>query len=178
ISKLSENQAMYQFISGYTSKVAGTEAGITEPVTAFSACYGAPFLPLHPTKYAEMLGERITKYKANVWLINTGITGGPYGVGKRMSLTYTRALITAALNGKLSNSGYETLPIFNLEIPTSCPSVPYEILNPRNTWKDKAAYDEKANQLAKAFNKNFEKFESEASEAILSAAPHVTEVAE
>ncbi|MEZ5003567.1 MAG: phosphoenolpyruvate carboxykinase (ATP) [Chitinophagales bacterium] len=178
ISKLSENQAMYQFISGYTSKVAGTEAGITEPVTAFSACYGAPFLPLHPTKYAEMLGERITKYKANVWLINTGITGGPYGVGKRMSLTYTRALITAALNGKLSNSGYETLPIFNLEIPTSCPSVPYEILNPRNTWKDKAAYDEKANQLAKAFNKNFEKFESEASEAILSAAPQVTEVAE
>ncbi len=177
IAKLDENQAMYQFISGYTSKVAGTEAGITEPVTAFSACYGAPFLPLHPTKYAEMLGERISKYKANVWLINTGMTGGAYGTGKRMSLKYTRALITAALNGKLNNSGYETLPIFNLEIPTSCPNVPYEILNPRNTWEDKADYDAKAKQLASEFQRNFAQFESEASEAILSAAPSVSEIA-
>lgn len=173
ISKLNRNQAMYQFISGYTSKVAGTEAGITEPVTAFSACYGAPFLPLHPTKYAEMLGEKIEKYDANVWLINTGITGGRYGVGERMSLKYTRALITAALTGKLNNTGYETLPIFNLEIPTSCPNVPYEILNPRNTWANKDEYDATASILSKEFNKNFKQFEAEASEALLSAAPEV-----
>lgn len=171
IARLNENQAMYQFISGYTSKVAGTEAGITEPVTAFSACYGAPFLPLHPTKYAEMLGERIRRYSANVWLINTGMTGGPYGVGSRMSLPYTRALIHAALNGKLNLAGYERLPIFNLEIPTSCPDVPYDILNPRNTWPNKDEYDAKAAQLAKAFNDNFKQFESQASDEIKSAAP-------
>jgi phosphoenolpyruvate carboxykinase (ATP) len=171
ISRLNENQAMYQFISGYTSKVAGTEAGVTEPQTVFSACYGAPFLPLHPAKYAEMLGERIKKYDANVWLINTGITGGRYGVGKRMSLKYTRALITAALTGKLNNAGYETLPIFNLDIPTSCPEVPYEILNPRNSWSSKDEYDETALVLARAFNKNFKRFEAGTSENILKAAP-------
>jgi phosphoenolpyruvate carboxykinase (ATP) len=171
ISKLNENQAMYQFISGYTSKVAGTEAGVKEPQTVFSACYGAPFLPLHPAKYAEMLGERIRRYDANVWLINTGITGGRYGKGQRMSLKYTRALITAALTGKLNNAGYETLPIFNLEIPTSCPQVPYEILNPRNTWSNKEEYDETALILAAAFNKNFKRFEAGTSDNILNAAP-------
>lgn len=175
ISRLNENQAMYQFISGYTSKVAGTEEGIVEPVTAFSACYGAPFLPLHPARYAEMLGHRIREYHVKVWLVNTGMTGGPYGVGKRMSLRYTRALITAALNGKLDHVRYEELPVFHFEIPTECPGVPDEVLNPRNTWSNTAAYDEKARQLARAFNKNFERFEAGTSEAILSAAPKVEE---
>ncbi len=177
ISKLSESQAMYQFISGYTSKVAGTEAGITEPVTAFSACYGAPFLPLHPTKYAEMLAERMRKYHAKVWLINTGMTGGAYGTGKRMSLKYTRALITAALNGELNNVEYETIPIFNLEIPKTCPNVPDEVLNPRNTWASQSEYDEKAEQLAKEFISNFAQFEAVASQEIMSAAPQLETIA-
>ncbi len=171
ISKLTENQAMYLFISGYTSKVAGTEAGVTEPQTTFSACFGAAFLPLHPTRYAEMLGNKIKQSGANVWLINTGMTGGAYGVGSRMSLKYTRALITAALNGELDNVSYEELPIFGFHIPNQCPSVPSEILNPRNTWADKNAYDQKARELAIKFNENFEKYSSLASESILSAAP-------
>lgn len=171
ISKLTEAQAMYLFISGYTSKVAGTEAGVTEPQTTFSACFGAAFLPLHPTKYAEMLGKKLKESGANVWLINTGMTGGVYGVGKRMSLKYTRALITEALNGDLENVAYETLPIFNFQIPAECPGVPSEILNPRNTWTDKAAYDAKAADLAVKFNDNFKKFASQASEEILAAAP-------
>lgn len=173
ISKLSPAQAMYLFISGYTSKVAGTEAGVTEPQTTFSACFGAAFLPLHPTTYAEMLGKKLEESGANVWLINTGMTGGAYGVGKRMSLKYTRALITEALNGELSKVEYETLPIFNLQIPTACPGVPSEILNPRNTWEDKAAYDNKAKELAIKFNENFQKFADQASEEILAAAPKV-----
>lgn len=171
ISKLTDNQAMYLFISGYTSKVAGTEAGVTEPQTTFSACFGAAFLPLHPTKYAEMLGEKIKKSGANVWLINTGMTGGAYGVGSRMSLKYTRALITAALNGELDNVSYDVLPIFGFHIPNECPGVPSEILNPRNTWEDKSAYDQKARELAIKFNKNFEKYAALANEGILSAAP-------
>lgn len=171
ISKLTEAQAMYLFISGYTSKVAGTEAGVTEPQTTFSACFGAAFLPLHPTKYAEMLGKKLKESGANVWLINTGMTGGVYGVGKRMSLKYTRALITEALNGDLEKVAYETLPIFNFQIPTSCPGVPSEILNPRNTWEDKAAYDAKATELAEKFNENFKKYAAQASTEILAAAP-------
>lgn len=171
ISKLTENQAMYLFISGYTSKVAGTEAGVTEPQTTFSACFGAAFLPLHPTKYAEMLGRKIKSSGANVWLINTGMTGGAYGEGSRMSLKYTRALITAALNGDLDKVAYEELPIFGFRIPKECPGVPSEILNPRNTWKDKDAYDNKATELAAKFNKNFEKYASLANDEILSAAP-------
>jgi phosphoenolpyruvate carboxykinase (ATP) len=173
ISKLTEAQAMYLFISGYTSKVAGTEAGVTEPQTTFSACFGAAFLPLHPTKYAEMLGKKLKESGANVWLINTGMTGGVYGVGKRMSLKYTRALITEALNGNLEQVAYETLPIFNFQIPTSCPGVPSEILNPRNTWTDQAAYDAKATELAVKFNDNFKKYAAEASPEILAAAPTV-----
>lgn len=173
ITKLTEAQAMYLFISGYTSKVAGTEAGVTEPQTTFSACFGAAFLPLHPTKYAEMLGKKLIESGANVWLINTGMTGGVYGVGKRMSLKYTRALITAALNGDLNNATYETLPIFNFQIPSSVESVPSEILNPRNTWTDKAAYDAKATELAAKFNENFKKYASQASAEILAAAPKV-----
>ena len=173
ISKLTEAQAMYLFISGYTSKVAGTEAGVTEPQTTFSACFGAAFLPLHPTKYAEMLGNKLKESGANVWLINTGMTGGVYGVGKRMSLKYTRALITAALNGELNNAEFETLPIFNFQIPSAVEGVPAEILNPRNTWTDKAAYDAKAGELAAKFNDNFKKYADQASAEILAAAPKI-----
>ena len=173
ISKLTKGQAMYHFISGYTAKVAGTEAGITEPVTAFSACFGAPFLPLHPTKYAEMLGNKMTENNVDVWLINTGWTGGAYGIGERMSLKHTRAMITAALLGELKDVDYTTHEVFGLEMPNTCPNVPSEILSPKNTWEDKAAYDEKANNLAEQFVKNFEQFASNANEEIMDAAPKV-----
>jgi len=171
ISKLTPGQAMYHFISGYTAKVAGTEAGVTEPQTAFSACFGAPFLPLHPTKYAEMLGKKMEENNVRVWLINTGWSGGAYGTGERISLKYTRAMITAALEGKLDNVDYTTHEIFGLAMPNECANVPAEILNPKNTWSDKAAYDAKANSLASEFVKNFEQFESAANEEIMAAAP-------
>ncbi len=171
VSKLTAGQAMYQFISGYTAKVAGTEAGVTEPKSTFSACFGAPFLPLHPGQYAEMLGKKMRESNVNVWMINTGWSGGPYGVGSRMKLSYTRAMITAALDGKLDNVDYETDPVFGMQMPTSCPGVPSEILNPRNTWEDKAAYDAKAKNLAEQFNKNFEKYSAGVNEEILAAAP-------
>lgn len=173
ISKLSTGQAMYQFVSGYTAKVAGTEAGVTEPKPAFSACFGAPFLPLHPGTYAEMLGKKIRSQKVNVWLINTGWSGGAYGVGSRIKLSYTRAMITAALEGKLDNAAYEAHPVFGYMMPTTCPGVPSEILNPRNTWANKDAYDEKAKDLAKQFIKNFEKYASGASEETAGAAPKI-----
>ncbi len=173
ISKLTKEQAMYHFMSGYTAKVAGTEMGITEPQTTFSACFGAAFLPLHPAKYAELLGEKLEGTDINVWLVNTGWSGGSYGVGERMSLKYTRAMITAAMNGELANVEYQTQPVFELAIPTSCPNVPTEILNPKDTWSDKAAFDETANNLAAQFVKNFETYEEGSSEAILSAAPKV-----
>lgn len=173
ISKLSVGQAMYFFLSGFTSKVAGTEAGVTEPQTTFSTCFGAPFLPLHPTKYASLLGEKLRNAEIDVWLLNTGYTGGPYGVGKRMSLPHTRALITEALNGNLHKVEFETHPIFGVSIPKTCPNVPADILNPANTWPDKEAYTAKANELAAAFNKNFEKFAAKAEEEILNAAPKV-----
>lgn len=173
ISKLSPAQAMYQFISGYTAKVAGTEAGVTEPKSTFSACFGAPFLPLHPGQYAEMLGKKLNAHAANVWLINTGWTGGAYGTGSRMKLSYTRAMITAALNGELDGVAYEAHPVFGMAIPTTCPNVPAEVLNPRNTWSDKEAYDAKAKNLARQFIKNFEKYASGVSEEILAAAPVV-----
>jgi len=171
ISKLTAGQAMYHFISGYTAKVAGTEAGINEPVSTFSACFGAPFLPLHPTQYAEMLGERMRKHGVNLWLVNTGWSGGSCGVGARMSLKYTRAMITAALNGGLDNVEFQTLPIFGLSVPTVCPNVPTEVLNPRNTWSDKNAFDQTAQELAVKFVKNFKKYEDKANEEIMSAAP-------
>ncbi len=171
VSKLSSGQAMYHFISGYTAKVAGTEAGITEPQTTFSACFGAPFMPLHPTKYAEMLGLKMQEQNVNVWLINTGWSGGPYGVGERISLNYTRSMISAILNGDLENVKYNTHSVFGLKMPDSCPNVPADILNPKNTWKDKNKYDVKANKLADAFNKNFEQFSDNANDEILSAAP-------
>ncbi len=171
IQKLNKAQAMFHFISGYTAKVAGTEAGITEPQTTFSACFGSPFLPLHPTKYAEMLGKKMEQYEVNIWLINTGWTGGPYGVGSRIKLKYTRAMITAALNGTLDNVGYRTHSIFGTEIPMTCPEVPSEVLSPRETWKNDVAFYKKANELADAFNENFEKYKEFANEEIMSGAP-------
>ncbi len=177
ISKLSPGQAMYHFISGYTAKVAGTEAGITEPTRTFSACFGAPFLPLHPARYASMLGSRMKEHKVNVWLINTGWTAGPYGEGHRISLSFTRAMINAALNGMLDDVAYEKHEVFGLMMPTSCAGVPAGILNPINTWADKEAYTQKANSLAKAFNENFTNFADQANEEILNAAPRETSMA-
>lgn len=173
ISQLTKGQAMYQFISGYTAKVAGTEAGITEPTTTFSACFGAPFL-LHPTQYAEMMGKKIDECGAKVWLINTGWSGGSYGTGERMKLKYTRAMITAALEGKLDNVDFKTHEIFGLAMPTTCPDVPSELLDPKSTWKDGAAYDAKASELAEKFVNNFEKFKEFANEEIMAASPKVT----
>jgi phosphoenolpyruvate carboxykinase (ATP) len=173
ISRLTNEQAMYHFMSGYTAKVAGTEMGITEPTTTFSACFGKAFLPLHPAKYAKLLGEKLEGTDIKVWLINTGWSGGSYGVGSRMKLSYTRAMITAALNGKLENVPFDTLPVFDLAIPTSCEGVPSEILNPRGTWADKAAYDETAINLAGQFVKNFDQYAAETSADILAAAPKV-----
>lgn len=171
ISKLTKGQAMYHFISGYTAKVAGTEAGVTEPQTVFSACFGSPFLPLHPTRYAEMLGKKIDESNVRVWLINTGWSGGVYGVGKRIKLKYTRAMITAALEGKLDSVEYKEHDIFGLSMPVECDGVPAEILDPRNTWSDKETYDKKASELADKFNKNFEKYKSAANEETMNAAP-------
>lgn len=159
ISRLSPEQAMFHFLNGYTAKVAGTEAGITEPQTTFSTCFGAPFLPLRPKVYAELLAEKMQKHGARVWLVNTGWTGGPYGVGHRMSLKHTRALLQAALNGDLENATFSKDPVFGIDVPTSCPNVPSEILAPRNTWADKSAYDAKAHELFALFQKNYEKFQ-------------------
>jgi len=171
ISKLTPGQAMYQFISGYTAKVAGTEAGVTEPKPTFSACFGAPFFPLHPGEYAHLLGKKMQEHQVNVWLINTGWTGGAYGTGNRMKLSLTRAMITAALEGKLDNATYTNDPVFGLAIPDQCPSVPNEVLNPRNTWSDVNAYDQKAKYLAGLFVKNFEKYASGVSAEVMAAAP-------
>ncbi len=176
VSKLTKGQAMFHFISGYTAKVAGTETGVTEPQTTFSACFGAPFMPLHPTKYAKMLGEKIDNSNVNVWLINTGWSGGPYGIGKRISLKYTRAMISAILNNELNHADYNTHKVFGLKMPKSCPNVPSEILSPKNTWQNKEAYDDKANELAKAFNKNFDQFSEYANKEILDAAPKISVV--
>jgi phosphoenolpyruvate carboxykinase (ATP) len=171
ISRLTPGQAAYHFISGYTAKVAGTEAGINEPQPNFSACFGAPFMPLHPTKYAEMLSEKMKEAGVKVWLVNTGWTGGPYGIGHRMKLKYTRAMITEALTGDLNNVEYETHPVFGIEVPQTCPNVPDEVLNPRNTWDDKNLYDQKAVELADKFRENFKKFEEFANEEIMAGAP-------
>ena len=175
ISKLTPGQAMYHFISGYTAKVAGTEAGVTEPQTTFSACFGAAFLPLHPGKYATMLGEKMKAGSVNVWLINTGWSGGSYGVGSRMKLGYTRAMITAALNGELKDVEYTEHKVFGVQMPDTCPNVPTELLSPRNTWEDKTAYDNKSALLAQKFQENFKQFESGVSSEILAAAPRVVE---
>ena len=176
ISKLTPEQAMYHFISGYTAKIAGTEAGITEPQVTFSACFGAPFMPLHPTVYADMLGEKLAGAAEdgspiNVWLINTGWTGGPYGTGSRIELSYTRAMIKAAFEGALDNVPYRTDSFFGLSSPTKCPDVPNALLNPRDTWRNEDAYDEQATKLAGLFKKNFAKFSDQADDNIAGAGP-------
>ncbi|WP_153394598.1 MULTISPECIES: phosphoenolpyruvate carboxykinase (ATP) [Chryseobacterium] len=171
ISKLTTGQAMYHFISGYTAKVAGTEDGITEPQTTFSACFGKPFLPLHPTKYAELLGKKLNENNVNVWLINTGWSGGSYGVGERIKLSYTRAMITAALENKFENVSFISDAVFGLQMPVQCEGVPSEILNPKNTWADPSQYDKKALHLANQFTENFKEFESFASNKIIEGGP-------
>ncbi|HWZ16963.1 MAG TPA: phosphoenolpyruvate carboxykinase (ATP) [Mucilaginibacter sp.] len=174
ISKLTPAQAMYYFISGYTAKVAGTETGVTEPQATFSACFGEAFLPLSPVTYAKLLGNKIKAHDVKVWLINTGWTGGPYGTGKRMKLKYTRAMITAALNGELDNVQYHEHPIFNLQIPASCPNVPDNLLDQKKTWANGNNYDDKANDLALAFIKNFEQYANLSNTDVINAGPNVT----
>ena len=168
ISRLTPEQAMYHFLSGYTSKLAGTEKGLgKEPQTTFSACFGAPFLPLHPKTYAHLLGEKIKEHDTKVWLVNTGWTGGPYGVGHRISLPHTRALVRAALRGDLENVPMKTDPIFGLSMPEAVPDVPSEILDPRNTWDDPAAYDRQAEDLKRRFEENYKQYESQETPAII-----------
>lgn len=173
ISRLNTKQAMYHFLSGYTAKVAGTEMGVTEPTATFSACFGAPFLPLHPSVYAELLARKIEAYKPKLWLINTGWTGGPYGTGKRISLAYTRRLVRAALGGELDNVATEADPVFGLEIPVAVAGVPTEILKPRATWPDAAAYDRKAAELAAMFAQNFKRFEDHVAAEVVAAGPRI-----
>jgi phosphoenolpyruvate carboxykinase (ATP) len=173
ISRLTAAQAMYQFISGYTAKIAGTETGITEPRPTFSACFGAPFLPLHPARYASLLGQKIRQHNASIWLINTGWTGGSPGKGRRIPLAYTRAMIAAVLEGKLQDVSWKRHSVFGIEYPDSCRGVPAEMLDPRNTWDDKHAYDVAAKELAGLFIRNFEKYAGKVEEGILAAGPVV-----
>jgi phosphoenolpyruvate carboxykinase (ATP) len=164
VSKLSNEQAMYYFLSGYTAKVAGTERGVTEPTATFSACFGEAFLPLHPTVYAKLLGKKIDKHNVNVYLVNTGWTGGEYGVGHRMSIKNTRACINAILDGSIENSDFDTLPIFNLKIPKTLNGVDTDVLNPRNTWSSKENYDKTSHKLANMYRANFKKYLTEDSD--------------
>lgn len=173
IAKLTKEQAMYHFLSGYTSKVAGTERGITEPQATFSIGFGEPFFPLPPLQYARLLGEKINQYNTSVYLVNTGWTGGPYGVGKRMELKYTRAMISAALDGKLDDVTWTKHEYFQLNIPDSCPGVPSEVLNPENTWMDKKAYKNQAEKLVRLFAENVKRFAGEMPEEILNAGPRL-----
>jgi phosphoenolpyruvate carboxykinase (ATP) len=171
IARLTRDQAMYHFISGYTAKLAGTEVGVKEPSATFSTCFGAPFMPRHPGVYAQMLGERLDRHDVPVWLVNTGWTGGPYGTGERMNIAWTRQMVRAALNGALEGVETRTDPLFGIEVPTSCPDVPDEVLWPRDTWADKDAYDRQARKLAQMFVDNFSAFEEGVSEHIRAAAP-------
>jgi phosphoenolpyruvate carboxykinase (ATP) len=171
IARLTADQAMYHFLSGYTAKVAGTERGVTEPSATFSACFGAPFLPLHPGAYARMLGERIAKHGAKVWLVNTGWTGGPYGTGSRMKLAHTRTIVSAALGGALESAAFRTDPVFGIEVPTAVPGVPAEVLTPRQTWADPVAYDAQARKLATMFRENFEQYRSQVPDTVAAAGP-------
>jgi len=173
VARLSPEQAMYHFLSGYTAKVAGTERGITEPQATFSTCFGAPFMVLHPGVYADLLGKHMAEHNAACWLVNTGWSGGPYGVGQRMKIKYTRAMIRAILNGSLAQTETTPDPIFGVNVPVSCPDVPGEVLQPRNTWEDKEAYDRQAADLARRFNENFKKYEAGVSEAVRDVAPKV-----
>jgi phosphoenolpyruvate carboxykinase (ATP) len=171
ISRLTSEAAMYHFLSGYTAKVAGTEKGVTEPRATFSTCFGAPFLPLAPGRYAAMLGERIALHRVRVWLVNTGWTGGPYGTGSRIPIRYTRAMIRAALAGDLDAVPYETDAVFNVPVPASCPGVPRDTLQPRSTWSDAAAYDQQAARLARMFAENFKAFEADVLPDVRGAGP-------
>jgi phosphoenolpyruvate carboxykinase (ATP) len=171
VSKLTPEQAMYHFISGYTAKVAGTEMGVKDPEATFSACFGAAFMVWHPTKYAELLADKIAKNGSQAWLVNTGWSGGGHGVGKRMSLKYTRAILDGIHDGSLAKAQTVVDPIFGLHVPTRCHNVPDEMLVARNTWADKKAYDDKAKHLAGLFNKNFTKYADRASEKIRGAGP-------
>ena len=173
VARLSPEQAMYHFLSGYTAKVAGTEKGIKEPEATFSTCFGAPFMVLHPGVYADLLGKQMARHNAACWLVNTGWSGGPYGVGHRMKISYTRAMIRAILNGSLAQTETTPDPIFGVNVPVSCPDVPQEVLQPRNTWQDKEAYDRQARDLARRFNENFKKYEAGVSEAVRAVAPKV-----
>jgi phosphoenolpyruvate carboxykinase (ATP) len=173
IARLSPAGAMYHFLSGYTAKVAGTEKGVTEPKATFSTCFGAPFMVLHPTVYAKFLGEKIARHSVRVWLVNTGWTGGAYGVGSRMRIAHTRAMIRAALSGALDQVAYDRDPIFHVEMPKTCPGVPPEVLTPRNTWKDQTLYDAQARKLAHMFVDNFKMFEADASPDVKAAGPRV-----
>ena len=171
IARLSPAGAMYHFLSGYTAKVAGTEKGVTEPKATFSTCFGAPFMVLHPAVYAKFLGDRIARHDVRVWLVNTGWTGGPYGVGTRMKIGHTRAMIHAALDGQLDRVEYQRDPLFNLDVPQSVPGVPAEVLRPRDTWTDRAAYDAQARKLARMFVENFRAFEGDAAADVRAAGP-------
>ncbi len=173
VSKLTPAQAMYHYISGYTAKVAGTEVGVKDPEPTFSPCFGGPFLVWHPTKYAEMLADKLRKHDAQTWLVNTGWSGGAYGTGARIKLRYTRAIIDAIHSGALAGVATQEDPVFGLAVPTSCPEVPAEMLQPRNTWADKAAYDEKARKVAQLFKDNFKKYEAQASAEVRSAGPKI-----
>jgi phosphoenolpyruvate carboxykinase (ATP) len=173
IARLTPSQAMYHFVSGYTAKVAGTEVGVTEPSATFSALFGAPFMALHPTVYADLLGEKIARHDVRCWLVNTGWTGGPFGVGERIKIAYSRAVLRGAMSGALDDVSYDTDPVFGLQIPTQCPDVPSEVLNPRNTWSDGAAYDEQARKLAGLFTENFEGFKERAAPDVIKAGPRV-----
>ena len=175
ISRLTADQAQYHFISGYTAKLAGTEIGVKEPMATFSACFGAPFMPRHPGEYAAMLAERLDGHRVGAWLVNTGWTGGPYGVGERMDIDHTRSMVRAALSGALDDVATVTDPIFGVEVPTSCPDVPAEFLQPRATWADPDAYDRQAKALAHMFAENFAAYADGVSEAVRAAGPRVTD---
>jgi phosphoenolpyruvate carboxykinase (ATP) len=172
LAKLTPDMAMYHFLSGYTARVAGTERGVTEPSATFSACFGAPFMALHPTVYADLLGKKIARHRSACWLVNTGWTGGPYGVGHRLRIQHTRAMIRAAFAGELDRAGYDADPVFGVLVPRGCPGVPQEVLRPRDTWSDPAAYDAQAKQVAELFNANFTAFSEAASDGVRSAAPN------
>jgi phosphoenolpyruvate carboxykinase (ATP) len=171
ISRLSPEQAMYHFMSGYTAKVAGTEAGVTEPSATFSACFGAPFMVLPPSRYAELLAEKIRRHDVHCWLVNTGWTGGPYGTGKRMPIAHTRTLLNAVLDGSLADADFREDPVFGIQVPTTCPGVPAGILDPRTTWADPTAYDVKARDLAARFHTNFEQFGDDVTDEVKAAGP-------
>jgi phosphoenolpyruvate carboxykinase (ATP) len=172
ISRLTRDQAMYHFMSGYTAKLAGTEVGVVEPAATFSLCFGAPFMPRHPSVYAGMLGERLDAHDVPVWLINTGWTGGPYGVGQRINIQLTRNMVHAALNGRLERVETVTDPVFRVQVPSHVPGVPEIVLQPRGTWDDHAAYDAQARRLAAMFADNFRRFEGSVSRSVTEAGPH------